>query len=143
MFKHRHLYTLSEYNRVFMHDMSVAYSVSEEVKQKLEGKSPKKIDIVMSVGSLRFHDTSQVDFWIRELLQQEFGKALEVKTNIGTIEAEIKCDCGFLGKVYDVHVDDDLAHNGIFDLKCPKCSSPDEYSLIQGNEIVLKKISFS
>ncbi|UCD03013.1 MAG: hydrogenase maturation nickel metallochaperone HypA [Candidatus Aenigmatarchaeota archaeon] len=126
-----------------MHDRSVAYSVSEEVKQKLEGKSPKKIEIVMSVGSLKFHDTTQVDFWIRELLQKEFGRELKVSTNIGTIDAIIKCDCGFKGKVYDIPVDEDLAHNGIFDLKCPKCSSPDEYNLVQGNEIVLKKISFS
>ncbi|UCD03201.1 MAG: hypothetical protein JSV63_01015, partial [Candidatus Aenigmatarchaeota archaeon] len=61
-----------------MHDMSVAYSVSEEVKHKLEGKNPKKVDIVMSVGSLKFHDTAQIDFWVRELLQKEFGRELKV-----------------------------------------------------------------
>lgn len=123
-----------------MHDMSVAQMVAEEIVSKLEGKKPKSIEIEMDVGTLRFHDTSQVEFWVNELLKKEFGNELKVKANIGVIEPMIKCDCGFEGKVYDVHTDDELAHHGIYDMKCPKCSS-DEYELSQGNEVVLKKIN--
>ncbi len=123
-----------------MHDMSVAQMVAEEVTEKLAGKSPKSIEIEMDVGALRFHDTSQVDFWIKELLQKEFGRKLKVKTSIGTLDAKIKCGCGFRGKVYDVEADDELSHHGIYDMKCPSCGS-DEYDLVQGNEVLLKRIN--
>lgn len=123
-----------------MHDMSVAQMVAEEVISKLEGKKPKSINIEMDVGSLRFHDTSQVEFWIKELLQQEFGKKLKVSADIKKLDSKIRCDCGYEGDADESGNDHELMHQGVFTMKCPGCGS-DEYEITQGNEVVLKKIN--
>ena len=125
-----------------MHDMSVAKMVAEEVVSKLEGKKPEKISVEMDVGSLRFHDTSQVEFWIKELLHAELGKKVKVNASINKLRSEIKCSCGFEGKPNEKENNHELLHQGIFTMKCPNCGS-DEYELVQGNEVVLKKIEFS
>lgn len=126
-----------------MHDMSVAQMVAEEVISKLEGKKkPKVIGIEMDVGSLRFHDTSEVEFWIRELLRQEFGKRLKVKADIKKLDSKIRCECGYEGDADESQNDHELMHQGVFTMKCPECDS-DGYEIIQGNEVVLKKINVS
>lgn len=126
-----------------MHDMSVAQMVAEEVISKLEGrKKPKSINIEMDVGSLRFHDTTEVEFWTRELLQQHFGKKLKVSADIKKLDSKIRCECGYEGDADESQNDHDLMHQGIFTMKCPKCSSED-YEIVQGNEVVLKKINVS
>ncbi len=123
-----------------MHDMSVAQMVVDEVTSRLREKRIKKIEIEMEAGSLRFHDTTQVEFWIRELLRQEFGKNLKVSVKIAKVEPRIKCGCGYRGAVDEEENDHELMHQGIFTMKCPKCSSED-YEIVQGNDVVLKKIN--
>ncbi|MCD6495898.1 MAG: hydrogenase maturation nickel metallochaperone HypA [Candidatus Aenigmarchaeota archaeon] len=123
-----------------MHDITVAQSVAEEIIEKLRGKRPKSITVEMDVGALRFHDTTQVGFWLKELLRKEFGKKLRVSSKIGVLEAKIRCECGYEGPVEDIQTDHELMHQGIYTMKCPKCGSED-YELAQGNEIVLKKIN--
>ncbi|MBN1896250.1 MAG: hydrogenase maturation nickel metallochaperone HypA [Candidatus Aenigmarchaeota archaeon] len=123
-----------------MHDMSVAQMVADEVISKLEGRKPKSISIEMDVGSLRFHDTSQVGFWLKEFLQQEFGKKLKVSADIEKIDPMIKCSCGYEGAVNEHENDHDLMHQGIFTMKCPECRS-DGYEITSGNEVILKKIN--
>ncbi len=113
--------------------MSVAQAVSEGIIEKLKGKRPKKIDIKMEVGKLRFHNTDQVEFWLNEILRKEFGDQLSVKADIKVIEPTIKCSCGYNGSVEDVHTDEEGSHHGIYEMKCPKCGS-DEYELASGNE---------
>ena len=124
-----------------MHDMSVAQMVAEEVISNLEGKKkPKRIGIEMDVGSLKFHDTDQVEFWIKELLQKEYGKRLKVSAEITKLGSEIKCECGFEGAPNEKENDHELSHQGVYTMKCPSCGS-DEYSITQGTEVVLKKIN--
>ncbi len=123
-----------------MHDMSVAQMVTEEVISKLEGKKPKSIGIEMDVGSLRFHDTTEVEFWIKELLRQHFGKKLKVSAEITRIDSKIRCQCGYEGDADESQNDHELLHQGVFTMKCPECDS-ENYEIIQGNEVVLKRIN--
>jgi Zn finger protein HypA/HybF involved in hydrogenase expression len=123
-----------------MHDMSVAQMVAEEVISKLEGKKPKGIGVEMDVGSLRFHDTAEVEFWIREMLRQHFGRRLRVSADIRKLDARIKCECGYEGDIDESQNDHELLHQGIFTMKCPECDS-ENYEIVQGNEVLLKKIN--
>ena len=118
-----------------MHDISVAQAVAGEITEKIRARKgrPRLIDISMEVGKLRFHDTSQVEFWLNEILKKEFGEGLEVKADIKVIEPSIKCVCGYEGSVESVHADHDSAHHGVYVMKCPKCGS-DDYELSSGNE---------
>ncbi len=122
-----------------MHDISVAQSVAGQIIEKLKGRKPKRIEISMQVGKLRFHDTSQVEFWLDELLKKEFGEKLKVKADIRIIEPRIKCSCGFEGPVESVHTDEDSAHHGVYVMNCPKCGS-DDYELVSGNECEVKDV---
>ncbi len=122
-----------------MHDISVAQAVSADIIEKLRGRKPKKIEIFMEVGKLRFHDTSQVEFWLNELLKKEFGEKLAVKADIKIIEPKIKCRCGFQGSVESVRTDEDSAHHGVYVMNCPKCNS-DDYELVSGNECNVKDV---
>jgi Zn finger protein HypA/HybF involved in hydrogenase expression len=120
-----------------MHDISVAQAVAGEIIGKLKARGgkarPKRIEISMELGKLRFHDTSQVEFWLNELLKKELGEKLSVKADIKIIEPEIKCRCGYKGKVEDVSADEELSHHGVYVMNCPKCNS-DDYELVSGNE---------
>ena len=125
-----------------MHDISVAQAVTDAIIKSLKGKVPKELGIELEVGKLRFHDTEQVKFWIDEILRKEIGKGLRVNTSISVIEPSIRCECGYEGGAGDAHTDSELSHHGIFEIKCPKCGSPDT-TIKNGKECQLRRLSFS
>lgn len=124
-----------------MHDISVAQVVVDTVIKELEGKDFSRIEIDLVVGELRFHDTEQVDFWIKELLKENFKKNIEVKTRIEVVKPKINCKCGYIGEVKSDNTHDELAHHGLLDLNCPQCNSH-EIALEKGNECILKRITY-
>jgi len=127
-----------------MHDMSVAQSVCGEIIPRLKKKKPSRISIEMEVGELRFHSTEQVEFWIKEIMKKEVGEGIEIKVSIEKVEPEIKCRCGFQGKVdhEHVHTTEELSHHGVFEMKCPKCGSED-YEIVKGNDVLLKNVKIA
>lgn len=125
-----------------MHDVSVAQAVAEAVTKKLKGKPVKEIEIDLEVGQLRFHDPGQVKFWIKEILKKEIGENLKVKTSIRVIKPDIRCKCGFKGPAGSVKTTAELAHHGIYEMKCPKCGSQD-VEIEKGNECLLRGVRFS
>ena len=130
-----------------MHDISVAHAVTESIikklhKNKVKIKKIREIEIGLDLGLLRFHDTEQVRFWINGILKKELGNSVKVKTRFNIIEPVIKCRCGFEGSVNSIKTDEELAHHGIFEIKCPKCKSA-EISLEKGNECVISGLRFS
>ncbi len=120
-----------------MHDVSVAQAVAEAITKRLGGKAAKEIEIDLDVGHLRFHDPKQVKFWINEILKKEIGQGLRIKTNINVIKPGIKCKCGFKGMTDPVKTTEELAHHGVYEVKCPRCGSPD-VEIEKGNECILR-----
>ncbi|MBN2330552.1 MAG: hydrogenase maturation nickel metallochaperone HypA [Candidatus Aenigmarchaeota archaeon] len=125
-----------------MHDISVAQAVADAIMKSLRGKVPRRLDIELELGKLRFHDPEQVRFWIDEILKKELGNGLEIKTGISIIDPVIKCACGFEGVPEDSGTDPDLAHHVLLEVRCPECGSA-ETSVKNGNECRLSKLSFS
>ena len=124
-----------------MHDISVAQAVVDGIIKKLGGKAKtvKGIEIDLGVGQLRFHDPEQVKFWIDEILKKEIGPGLEVRTRIDVIEPGIRCKCGFKGPAGSVKTSDELAHHGIYEIKCPGCGSHD-VEIVKGNDVFIKDV---
>jgi Zn finger protein HypA/HybF involved in hydrogenase expression len=122
-----------------MHDVSVAQAVADAVLKKLKGKKIKGIEIDLDVGMLRFHDPEQVKFWIKEILRKEMGEGLDVRTSIKVIKPGIKCGCGFKGTTNSVETTEELAHHGVYEIKCPKCRSLD-VEVKHGNECLIRSI---
>lgn len=125
-----------------MHDISAAQAVAEAILKSLKGKVPKRLDIELELGKLRFHDPEQVKFWIDEILRKEIGKDLVIKTSISVVEPVISCECGYEGGAGDSGTDSGLSHHGILEIRCPECGSPDN-SIKNGNECNLRRVSFS
>jgi Zn finger protein HypA/HybF involved in hydrogenase expression len=125
-----------------MHDVSVAQAIADEVLKRLGGKRPEEIGIELVLGSLRFHDTEQVEFWLNEIMGRELGKSVKITLKARTAEPRIRCRCGYIGKVEDVGTTEELAHHGVYEMKCPKCGSK-EYEITSGDECLLKKVTIS
>ena len=122
-----------------MHDVSVAQAVASEILKRAGGRKMREVEIDVSLGSLRFHDTGQVSFWLQEILRKDLGKGLLVKTNIDTIKPVIKCGCGFAGAVESAETAEELAHHGVFEMKCPRCGSG-ECEIEHGNECLVRRV---
>ncbi len=125
-----------------MHDISVAQAVAEAVLKRLGGKKAGSIEIELGVGQLRFHDPEQVGFWIREILKKEIGKDVKVRTSIEVIKPELRCGCGFKGEAELEGGSHELAHHGVYEMRCPKCGSADA-EVEHGDECVIKKVVVS
>lgn len=109
---------------------------------RLQGNDIGRVMIELQVGELRFHDPEQVRFWISEMLRQQIGSDLSVKTSIRVIKPELRCKCGFSGPADIAEADHELAHHGVYDPECPKCGSAD-CEIEHGNECQIKSVRFS
>jgi len=122
-----------------MHDVSVAQAIAEAILGKVGESRVKELDVRVSLGKLRFHDTKQVEFWIKNILRKSLGSELKVRVNFDTIEPEIRCSCGYSGKVEPSEEAGELAHHGILEMKCPSCGSG-EYEIISGRECLVHDV---
>jgi Zn finger protein HypA/HybF involved in hydrogenase expression len=122
-----------------MHDIALVQGILGAVLEKLKGKKPREISLRIAIGALKHVHDDNVKFWLTEMLRKEFGESLKVKIAIETIHPAIKCGCGFNGTVKNFTVTHDMAHFGLWEMKCPKCASKD-FELLGGNEVLLKSL---
>ena len=122
-----------------MHDIAVVQGILDEIVKQAGEKKPKEITIVAGVGALRFVDPENAKFWLLEMLKKEFGPGLKASVTIETILPEIKCDCGFSGKVKEYSATHDMVHLGLYEMACPKCKGK-KFALLNGQGCVIKKL---
>ncbi len=122
-----------------MHDVALMQGIVDVVLEKVKGRGVKEIELDIAIGALKHVHGENVKFWLQEMLKKELGNDLKVKLHLETTLPEIKCGCGFRGKVQNFRVTHDMAHMGVFEMHCPKCGSAD-YELIKGNDCFIKGI---
>ncbi len=125
-----------------MHDMGIIQGIVDAVLENAKGQAVKEIELDIAIGALKHVHGANVKFWVEEMLKKEFGEKLKVKLNVETTHPEIKCGCGFNGKVEDFEVTHDMAHLGLYEMSCPKCGSKD-YEIVKGNGAEIKGMRFS
>ncbi|GEM_PF-3550509 len=122
-----------------MHDISVAEAVVDSIYSRLEGEDFDSLEIDLSLGHLRFHDTDKVEFWIDNLLGKKLQEDFEVSLSVDILEPKIDCSCGYSGEVDKENVEEKDAHHGVYDIECPECGS-DDPSLVSGEECKIERV---
>ncbi|MBN2067579.1 MAG: hydrogenase maturation nickel metallochaperone HypA [Candidatus Diapherotrites archaeon] len=126
---------------VLMHDFSIVQAVVNAVLERAKGRPLSEVEISLAIGRLKHLHDENLLFWVQELLRKEFGQSLRVKLRVEGIDPEIECGCGFRGKVKDFKVTHEMAHQGLFELHCPKCKGTD-YELLHGNDAKITEIKW-
>ncbi len=124
-----------------MHDVAVIQGIADAVAEKLKGKRIKEMQLEIAIGALRFVEEEHAQFWLDELLKKEFGPDLKLKINLETIKPAIRCSCGFSGQVDSFKTTHEMAHQGVFEMHCPKCNS-EEFELLHGKECLVKELEW-
>ena len=124
-----------------MHDIGIIQGILDAVVEETKGKKPKEIGLEIGIGALKHVHAGNVKFWLKEMLKKEFGPDLKAKINVKEIFPEIKCKCGFSGKVSDFKATHEMAHLGNFEIHCPKCKSRD-FEVEKGNEVLILALEF-
>ena len=124
-----------------MHDIAIIQGILEAVAEEAKGKKPKEISLDIGIGVLKQVNSANAKFWLEELLKKEFGAGLRAKIKVKEIFPEIKCKCGFSGKVLDFKATHEMAHFGNFEMHCPKCKGHD-FEIEKGNEVLILALEF-
>ena len=124
-----------------MHDIAIIQGILDAIVEEANGKKPKEISLCVGIGALKHVHNDNVKFWLEEMLKKEFGPDLKTKITVKKIFPEIKCKCGFAGKVSDFKVTHEMAHLGNFEMHCPKCKSHD-FEIDKGNEVLILALEF-
>ncbi len=124
-----------------MHDIGIIQGILDAVITEAKGKKPKEIRLDVGIGTLKNVHADNVKFWLKEMLKKEFGQNLKTKIKVKEIFPEIKCKCGFSGKVSDFNVTHEMAHIGTFEMHCPKCKSH-SFEIEKGNEVLILALEF-
>jgi len=122
-------------------DIAIIQGILDAVFEKARVLKPKSIKLHICIGALKFVEPENARFWLEEMLKKEFGPDLKLNIKIEIIHPEIKCKCGFTGKVEHFHADHDMVHAGLVEMSCPKCKS-EEFDLINGKEVLIKEMEF-
>jgi Zn finger protein HypA/HybF involved in hydrogenase expression len=116
-----------------MHDFSTAQAFADAITKKVKSKKLKEMQVFIAIGALLGLNPGQVEFWLLEMLKKKFGDKVDIRIFTEVIQPEIKCKCGFAGAVESFEAGHDMAHHGVFEMKCPKCGAED-YEIVKGRE---------
>ena len=122
-----------------MHDIALMQSIADAVTEKLKGEKVKEIKLGIAIGALRFVEAEHAKFWLQQLLRKQFGDKLKTKISVETVKPEIKCARGFQGAVEKFNATHEMAHAGIFEIRCPKCGSK-EAEIVKGKECLIEEL---
>ncbi len=113
-----------------MHEVSIAYSIIEKLKETAKGRKVKKVKI--EIGEFIVLNKDQLKFLLDNLKKQQ-SWIKDAIFEINTVDGIISCKCGYKGK--------SLRDNHIALPICPKCYEKAE--VLQGNELKVKEIILS
>lgn len=119
-----------------MHEFSIAEQAAEKIIKAALSKGAKKIySAQILIGELNFVGEEQFIFWIKEKLSSAGEIANDVKIDLKTVPAVIRCkQCGYEGNIRVKH--DDHYHHMV---PCPSCNKGD-IEIKSGRECILNKV---
>lgn len=120
-----------------MHEFSIASDIVKTVLDAVEKNQAKKVlTIHLEIGELTLLSSTQVAFWVKELLKGSAAEGAEVKVH--SLKARIRCEaCGYKGRIKGLDGADFLAHSLV--PICPACGSL-RVKVERGRGCVLKRI---
>ena len=122
-----------------MHDIGLIQSILDTVVEQAEGRKPSELSMKVGFGALRFVNEENAQFWLEEMFKKEFGQNLDVTVEVETIMPEIKCACGYAGKVENYSATHEMVHMGLYEMACPKCGSKD-FGLVRGQDCMILEL---
>ena len=119
-----------------MHEFSLANQTADTIIKAALDKGAKKIQSVeILLGELNLIGEEQFLFWIKQILDSKGEIAKDIKIDLKTVRAKIKCkQCGYEG---GLNVEGQDHHHPIF--RCPSCNQVN-VDIKEGRECVLKRI---
>lgn len=120
-----------------MHEISIASSIIDNVIELAKQNNAKKVkEIFIDVGKLAMIDKEQLKFGVEILANDTLCKGMNVE--IKFLPVKIKCKNNHI-----TTIDEDVEFLNIPKyLKCNKCGDNEGIEILQGKEILIRKVVF-
>ncbi len=120
-----------------MHEISIATSIIDSVIELAAQNNAKKVkEISIEIGKLAMIDKEQLKFGIEILANDTICKGMDVE--IKFLPVKIKCK-----NKHITTIDEDVEFLDIPKyLKCGKCGDNEGIEILQGKEILIRKVVF-